>query len=91
MTIGAEMGPIHTRNLDSATRADRADRATTDRATTDPADRATTDPAAQATTDPGAPADLVVRAGPARLTGMNRTLPTSIRQGALTCVNRSPG
>jgi hypothetical protein len=86
MTIGAEMGPIHTRNLDSATRADRADRATTD-----PADRATTDPAAQATADPGAPADVVVRAGPARLPGMNRTLPTSIRQGALTCVNRSAG
>jgi hypothetical protein len=57
MTIGAEMGPIHTRNLDSATRAGQA--------TADQADRATADQADRATTDPGAPADLVVLAGPA--------------------------
>jgi hypothetical protein len=61
MTIGAETGPIRTRNLDSATRADQATADQADQATADQADRATTDQG-----DPGVPADLVVRAGPAR-------------------------
>jgi hypothetical protein len=54
MTIGVEMGPIHTPDLDSATRVARA--------TTDQGDQATTARGDPATADPGARAGLADRA-----------------------------